>query len=77
MTINHRLSSGDLKRLLSELRAQLPPGYNPFDDYWAAPYDCDCSAAILDHENTPESLLPACERYGGYPADGRHRRRAS
>jgi hypothetical protein len=56
MTVNHRLSSGDVRRLLSELRAQLPPGYRPFDDFWCAPYDCDGNTGFLDRGTTPESL---------------------
>ncbi|MFZ2510506.1 MAG: hypothetical protein WAW85_05380 [Gordonia sp. (in: high G+C Gram-positive bacteria)] len=74
MTYNNRLTRGDLRRLLSELRAQLPPGYEPFDDYWAAPYDGDCFADLLDHELTPEALLARHDRYAGHPPQQRYRR---
>lgn len=74
MTLNRRLTTGDYARMLSEIRAQLPPGYSPFDDYWTAPYDCDCNADVLDHAMCPESLMVAGERYGGHPRQPRESR---
>lgn len=73
MTRNNRLSRGDLRRLVSELKAQLPENCDPFDDYWAAPYDCDCCATMLDREITPETLLTRDQRYAGHPPDKRRR----
>ncbi|GAA4754596.1 hypothetical protein [Gordonia alkaliphila] len=59
MTLNRKLSPGDVYRLLAELRAQLPPDYDPYDDYWAAPYDCDPAICALDDEDRPEEILRA------------------
>lgn len=74
MTLNRRLSTGDLARLRAELKAQLPPGYSPYDDFWAAPFDCDCCAEVLDHPITAEWFLSPRDRYAGHPCIRRRRR---
>ncbi|GAA3956570.1 hypothetical protein [Gordonia caeni] len=67
MTLNRRISTGDLARVLAEIRAQLPPEYDPYHDYWAAPYDCDCCAAALDDVACPETFLPEDQHDAGHP----------
>jgi len=57
MSLHRRLTTGDLRRMIAELRAQLPDGYDPWLDHWAAPYDCDCCADVLD-EDQPETGWP-------------------
>lgn len=74
MTINRRLTIGDRARVIAELRAQLPPGYDPYDDHWSAPYDCDCCGQSLDECLDAESFLPPAKRYAGHPAERRYRR---
>lgn len=74
MTLNRRISSGDLARVLAELRAQLPAEYDPYYDYWAAPYDCDCCAAAFDDEACPETFLPEDQRHTGHPPPPKLRR---
>lgn len=57
MALNHHFSRGDIQRVLAEIRAQLPPGYDPVDDHWAAPFDCDACTEALNHLFDPETPL--------------------
>lgn len=63
MARNRKLSAGDLARVIAELKAQLPDGYDPYTDYWAAPYDCDCCLSALAEGVDPTDLgLPEAIR---------------
>jgi len=70
MTQHRKLTAGDLQRLIAEIRAQLPDGYDPYLDHWCTPFDCDCCAAALDDDAEPAVFfLPEFEYRAGPPTE--------
>lgn len=58
MAHHGRLSAGDLARLVAEITAQLPEGYDPYTDFWSVPYDCDCCTGALAEGVNPMEVMP-------------------